>query len=97
MRALRELAGVIMAGFLTFFGGIALAGGFLLLWLCGLASGLCLMVAMFAGAMFWFTGKAHDGQIALTYLAYAAVPFVLTFVIGYYRSKLGRRSQRLIA
>jgi uncharacterized membrane protein YphA (DoxX/SURF4 family) len=82
---------------MAFFGGIALAIGFLLLWLCGLASELCMMVAMFAGAMFWFTGKAHDGQIALTYLVYAAVPFVLTFVIGYYRSKSGRKSARQTA
>ena len=36
------------------------------------------MVAMFAGVMFWFTGKPHDGQIALTYLGYASVPFALT-------------------
>lgn len=64
MRALRELTGVVAAGFMAFFGGIALAIGFLLLWFRGLASGLCMMVAMFAGAMFWFTGKAHDGQIA---------------------------------
>lgn len=97
MRALRELAGVIVAGFVAFFGGLALASGILLLWLCGLASGLCLMVAMFAGAMFWFTGKAQDGQIALTYLVYAAVPFVLIFAIGYYRSKLSQKSLRQTA
>lgn len=93
MRAFRELAAVIVAAFAAFFGGIALAVGFVLLWLCGMASGLCLMVAMCAGVMLWFTGKAHDGQIALTYLAYAAVPFALTFVAGYYRSKL-QRSRR---
>ena len=40
MRALGELTGVIVAGFAAFFGGIALAVGFVLLWLCGLASGL---------------------------------------------------------
>jgi hypothetical protein len=96
MRAFRELAAVIVAGYAAFFGGIALAVGFVLLWLCGLASGLCLMVAMFAGAMFWFTGKAHDGQIALTYLVYSSVPFILTFIAGYYRSKFGHRSRNLI-
>ena len=55
------------------------------------------MVAMFAGAMFWFTGKAQDWQIALTYLVYAAVPFVLIFAIGYYRSKLSQKSLRQTA
>jgi hypothetical protein len=97
MHALRELAGVIIAGFAAFFGGIALAIGFVLIWLCGLTSGLCLMVALFSGVMFWITGKAHDGQIALTYLIYASVPFTLAFLAGYYRSKLHRRSRRLTA
>jgi membrane protein implicated in regulation of membrane protease activity len=95
MHTLRELAGVILAGFLTFFGGIALAIGFVLLWLCGIASGLCLMVAMFAGVMYGITGKLHDGQIALTYLSYAAIPFVLAFIFGYYRNKLARTANQL--
>lgn len=56
-----------------------------------MASGLFLMVALFAGVMFGITGKAHDGQVALTYFSYAAVPFALTFVAGYYRSKIRRR------
>ena len=97
MRALRELAGVIVSGFMAFFGSIALAIGFALLWLCGLASGLFLIVAMFAGVMFWITGKVHDGRIALAYLAYAAVPFALCFLAGYYRSKLSRKSRRVRA
>ena len=91
MRTIRELAGVIAAAILTFFGGIAFAVAFAALWACGVASGLCLMVALFAVAMFGITGKSHDGQIALTYLGYAALPFALTFVAGYYRSKLRRR------
>ena len=93
MRALRELASVIAIGVLAFLGGSALVLGFVVLWLCGVASALCLMVAAFAGVMYWVTGKPHDGQIALTYLAYAAVPFVLTFVIGYYRSKASQRTR----
>ena len=89
MHALKELAGVVTAGVLAFFGGIALLAGILLLWGCGLASGLCLIVAIFSGVMYGITGKVHDGRLALTYLAYAAIPFVLTFMAGYYRSKLG--------
>ncbi len=41
------------------------------------------------------TDKSQDGQIGLTYFGYAIVPFVLTFVVGYYRSKFSRQSQRL--
>ena len=93
MRALLELAGVIVAGFGAFFGGIAVVLGFLFLWLCGLASALCLMVAVFAGVMYWITGTPHDGQLALIYLGYASVPFALTFIIGYYRSKFGQTWQ----
>ena len=94
MRAVSELAGVIVAGFGAIFGVIAVVLGFLFLWLCGLASALCLMVAVFAGVMYWITGTPHDGHIALVYLAYAAMPFVLTFVIGYYRSKFGQTWQK---
>lgn len=88
---------MITAGVLALFGGIAFAIAFVLLWACGVASGLCLMVALFAGLLFEITGKAHDGQIALTYLGYAVVPFDLTFVAGDHRSKFGHRSQRLVA
>jgi hypothetical protein len=97
MRALRELVAVIVAGVLAFFGAIALAIGFVLPWVRGMASGLCLMVAMFAGVMYGITGTFHDGQIALTYLGYAAIPFVLTLIVGYYRSKRGRVTNQLTA
>ncbi len=38
--------------------------------------------------MFAFTGSHHAGVIALVYLGYAAVPFVLSFVFHVYRIKL---------
>lgn len=91
MRLIRELAEVIAAAVLTFFGGVAFAIAFAVLWAYGVASGLCLIAALFAVVMFGITGKPHDGQIALTYLGYAAIPFVLTFVAGYYQSKFRRR------
>ena len=97
MRALRELAGVITASVFAFFGGIGLAVALVFLWICGVIGGLFLMVALFAGLMFGITGKAHDGQIALMYLAYATGLFVLTFVAGYYQSKFGHRPRRLAA
>jgi len=88
MRALSELAGVIVAGFVAFFAGIAFVLGLLFLWLCGLASALCLIVAVVAGIMYAFTGNHHDAMIALGYLGYAAVPFVMTFVLTYYHGKI---------
>ena len=90
MNAIKELAGVIVAVVLAFCGGIAFVVAFSMLWAGGVASGSCLMVALFAVVMFGIAGKAHDGQIALTYLGYAAVPFALTFVAGYYRGRFRR-------
>jgi hypothetical protein len=94
MRVLRELASAIAAGLLALLGGIGLMLLLLVLWLCGIASALCLMVAGFAGIMYVITGKPHDGHIAITYCGYAAIPFVFTFIAGYYRSKFSNRSHR---
>jgi hypothetical protein len=85
--ALIELVVVILAGFAAFFGGIVFVLGLVVLWLSGLASALCLMVAIFAGVMYWVTGAPHDAQLAVVYLVYAAVPFVASFVLGFYWNK----------
>ena len=89
---------MIVAGFVAFFGGIVFLLGLLALWLCGLASALCLMVSVFAGVMYWITGTPHDGELALGYLVYAAVPFVATVVLSYYWNKLneGRRQRQAL-
>jgi len=94
MRALSELAGVIVAGFAAFFGGILFLAGLVLLWLSGIASALFLMIAAFAGVMYAFTGSHHAAVIALGYLGYAAVPFVVTFVLAYYHGKLSDARQQ---
>lgn len=98
MRAVPELIGVIVAGFVAFFGGIVFLLGLLALWLCGLASALCLMVAAFAGVMYGITGVPHDAQLAVVYLVYSAVPFVVIVVVSYYWSKFreGRRQRRAL-
>jgi hypothetical protein len=98
MGALLELTSVILGGFAAFFGGIVLMLGLVVLWLCGLASALCLMVSVFAGVMYWITGTPHDGELALGYLVYAAVPFVATVVLSYYWNKLneGRRQRQAL-
>lgn len=98
MRAVSELIGVIVAGFVAFFGGIVFLLGLLALWLCGLASALCLMVAAFAGVMYGITGVPHDAQLAVVYLVYAAMPFVVIVVVSYYWSKFreGRLQPRAL-
>jgi hypothetical protein len=98
MRAVSELAWVIVAGFAAFFGGIVFLLGLLALWLCGLASALCLMVAVFAGVMYGITGAPHDAQLAVVYLVYAAVPFVVIVVVSYYWTKFaqGRRQRQAL-
>ena len=69
----------------------------LLLWLCGLASGLYLMVSVFAGVVFCVTGVAHDGWIALGYLVYAAFPSISRQHADMYFNEVGFRwSQRVV-
>jgi hypothetical protein len=89
-----ELVGAVLAGFVAFFCGIVLVLGLAVLWLCGLASALCLMVAVFAGVMYWVTGTPHDAQLAVVYLLYVAVPFVVSFVLSYYWTKATEGRQR---
>jgi hypothetical protein len=94
MGALLELMSVILGGFAAFFGGIVFMLGLVVLWLCGLASALCLMVSAFAGVMYWITGTPHDGELAVGYLVYAAVPFVATVVLSYYWNKFTEARRR---
>jgi hypothetical protein len=55
MRALQELAGVIVAGFVAFFGAIAFLALVLLLWFFGLLSAVFLAVSVFGAVMYAFT------------------------------------------
>jgi hypothetical protein len=88
MRGLSEFAGVIVVGFGAFFGWIVFVLALVFLWVCGVATALCLMVAAFAGVMYAITRKPHDATLAVVYFGYATVPFVVTFVLAYYRSKI---------
>ena len=65
MRVLVELCGIIVAGFLAFFVGIAFIAGMILLWLCGIAGSLMLLVSLFAATIYAVTGKHHDLTLAL--------------------------------
>ena len=96
MAVLWELMRVILGGVAAFFGGIVLMPGLVVLWLCGLASPLCLMVSGFAGVIYWITGTPHDGELAVGYLVYAVAPFVATAVLSHYWNKFtgGRRPRR---
>jgi hypothetical protein len=93
MRVVSELAWVIVAGFAAFFGGILFLLGLLGLWLCGLASALFLIVAVFVGVMYGITGVRHDAELAIVYLVYASVPFMMTFVVSYYWTKFSEGRQ----
>jgi len=94
-RVLVDLCGIIVAGFLTFFVGIALIACMVLLWLCGIAGSL-LLISAFAATMHAATGKHRDLTLALGYLFYAAVPFVIIFALIYYQGKIvDSRKQRL--
>ena len=97
MRELRELGIVIVAGFATFLSGLLMIGAVLILWFLGLVSALMLLVSAFAGVMYLITGKAHDAHIAVVYLGYAAVPFVVSFVFHVYRGKWADGRQRTAA
>jgi hypothetical protein len=82
------VSGMWCSGIVAFIGGIAFVAVVLLLWFFGLVSALCLMVSVFGAVMYAVTGSHHAGVIALVYLGYAAVPFVLAFVVHVYRLKL---------
>jgi hypothetical protein len=64
MRALTELLTVFVAAFLGFFALVAsligTAAGFLLIAVAGFFSTASLLIALFAGVMFAFTGNHHD-------------------------------------
>ncbi len=87
MRAFKELGGVILAGLAVFLGLIAGAAIALVLGVMALASALLLMVSAFGGLMYVFTQDQHARLIALAYLGYAAVPFLVAFVLRHYLDK----------
>jgi hypothetical protein len=91
MRVAAELCAIVVAGFLAFLLGIAVIAGMILLWLCGIAGSLMLVVSLFAAMMYAVTGKHHDLVLALGYLCYAAVPFVVIFAVTYYQGKIDKR------
>jgi membrane protein YdbS with pleckstrin-like domain len=87
-RAAVELLGLLVAGVASFFAMIGHAVGILIVWACGMVSGLFLIVALLSGAMWLFTHSQHSFQTMLGFLAYAAVPFVMIIVMSYYYGKL---------
>lgn len=94
VRAMGELASVILTGFVGFFVGVAtlLAGavGGLLILVCSLATGLLLFMSLFCGLGWFFTHKAHELVNAGGFLIEAAIPFTLMVMVSYYREKLAR-------
>jgi hypothetical protein len=77
-----------LAGALSFF--VMFCHGLVrvFLWLCGLASGLLLIAALFGGAGWLFMGDGHDLHNMLGFLFEAAVAYAVIAAVTYYRWKL---------
>ena len=97
MRALTELLTVLAAAFLGFFALVAtLIGtvvGFAVIAVAGFFSAASLLIALFAGVGFAFTGNRHDAGLALGYSLYAAGAFAVVVVMLFYRDKLRQAAQ----
>jgi len=86
-RAIRELLGVLTAGFIAFFVMLAYAAGLLLLLACGFVCAGFLLVALFSMTMWLFTGDAHALHVMLGYFGYAGGTFAVITTIFYYHAK----------
>lgn len=97
MRALTELLTVFVVAFFSFFALLAsLIGtlvGFLVIAVAGFFSAASLVIALFAGAGFAFTGNHHDAGLAVGYLLYAAGSFAVVVVMLFYRDKFRQSAQ----
>jgi hypothetical protein len=93
-RALAELLGVLVAGFLSFFVMLAYVAGFVALLACGFACAGFLLVALFSMAMWLSTHDAHAFRMTLGYFVYAGGAFAIIATLTYYHGKLkdGARS-----
>jgi hypothetical protein len=87
-RALAELVGVLIAGFVAFFLMIAYAAGFLMLLACGFACAGFLLVALFGMIMWLFTHNVHAFHVMVGYFAYAGAAYAVIAAMSYYHGKL---------
>ena len=99
-RGLAELAGVLTAGFVSFFVMLAYAAGLLLLLACGFACAGFLLVALFSMVMWLFTHDPHAFRMMLGYFAYAGGAFAVIAALSYYHGKFAdgvkaKRGQRV--
>jgi hypothetical protein len=67
-RAVVELVGVLLAGMVSFFLDDRLCASFLFLWVCGIASGLLSIAALFSAAMWLLTHDPHAFRSMLGFL-----------------------------
>jgi hypothetical protein len=86
-RALRELVGVLTAGFIAFFVMLTYAAGLLLLLACGFGCAGFLLVALFSMVMWLFTHNAHALHVMLGYFGYAGGTFSVIAALSYYHGK----------
>ena len=86
-RAIRELLGVLTAGFVAFFVMLAYAAGLLLLMACGFVCAGFLLVALFSMVMWLLTGNAHALRVMLGYFGYAGAAFAVITTLSYYHGE----------
>jgi len=86
-RAISELIGVLIAGFIAFFVMLGYAAGLLLLLACGFVCAGFLLVALFSMVMWLFTRDAHALHVMLGYFGYAGGTFAVITAIFYYHAK----------
>ena len=86
-RAIRELVGVLTAGFIAFFVMLAYAAGLLLLLACGFVRAGFLLVALFSMAMWLFTRDTHALHVMLGYFGYSGGTFAVITAPFYYHGK----------
>jgi hypothetical protein len=87
-RALKELFGVLVAGFVGFAVMLVYAA-IILAWVaCGLACFCLFMVALFCMVMWLATHNGHALHMMVGYFVYAGAAHALIATMSYYRSKL---------
>jgi hypothetical protein len=90
-RALAELIGVLLAGFVGFFVLLAYIAGSLIWFACGVACFCFLLVALFGMAVWLSTHDAHAFHVMLGYFGYAGAAYAVIAAMSYYRGKLSER------
>lgn len=86
-RALGELIGVLLVGFIAFFVMLASVAVLLLMLACGFVCAGFLLVALFSMVVWLFTRDVHALHVMLGYFGYAGGTFAVISALSYYYGK----------